>query len=399
MPKVSVIIPAYNHAVYLPDAIDSVLGQTYRDVEILVIDDGSTDDTRRVAAAYGDAIIYIYQENRGLSAARNTGIDSATGQLIGFLDADDFYDPRFLETMVSILDAEEDLAAAYCGFRFVDCAKQPAYQTGSRAVPSERLYQTLLDGNFLAVHCVLARRAMFAQLGSFDESLTACEDWDVWLRLARSATVKGIDEILVYYRMAEGSLSRDPDGMLKHRLLVLEKQLGPVTSDSAEMERRARARAYTATAFEYLQGGAEDRAVECFERAVELYPHLLGELETFYELVLWDQPKGRRGDTGSIDLRTNVARVLEILAILFAGSGLSRFERRQARGTAFLAAGLVAYNSGQISLSRHYLRRAMSAHPQLWANPRAVGTLGKSYLGPTALEQLRRMRAGLAVGG
>ena len=99
-PLVSIIIPCYNHGAYLSDAIDSVLGQTYPNLEIIVVDDGSTDETKRVAARYGDKIVYVWQHNQGLCAARNRGIDESHGTYVGLLDADDMLEKDYCEWLV-----------------------------------------------------------------------------------------------------------------------------------------------------------------------------------------------------------------------------------------------------------------------------------------------------------
>ena len=110
-PLVSIIIPNYNHARYLGDAVHSVLNQDYQNFEIIVVDDGSTDNSREVARQFGEKIHYIYQENAGLSAARNTGIRVAKGSLIGVLDADDMYEPTFISTLVAVLESNPNADA------------------------------------------------------------------------------------------------------------------------------------------------------------------------------------------------------------------------------------------------------------------------------------------------
>ena len=115
LPTVSVIIPTYNHGCFISDAIESVLAQTYRDVEIIVVDDGSTDGTEQIVAQFGNRVRYIWQENRGLSAARNTGIAHAKGRLINFLDADDWHAAEFLEQLITRLDANPTLDGIACG--------------------------------------------------------------------------------------------------------------------------------------------------------------------------------------------------------------------------------------------------------------------------------------------
>ncbi|NEP81377.1 MAG: glycosyltransferase family 2 protein, partial [Okeania sp. SIO3B3] len=119
-PRVSVIIPVYNGDRYISQAIESVLVQTYRSYEIIVIDDGSTDNTRLVLEPYIEDIRYVYQENQGVSAARNHGIDLARGELIAFLDADDFFLPDKLTGQVGVFDAQPNLGIVHSGWRRVD---------------------------------------------------------------------------------------------------------------------------------------------------------------------------------------------------------------------------------------------------------------------------------------
>lgn len=388
MPTVSIIIPAYNHAVYLPDAINSVLAQTYSDVEIIVVDDGSTDDTRRVAAGFGDAVHYVYQANRGLSAARNTGIVRASGDYIGLLDADDLYEPQFLRTLTSILDSEPSTAAAYCEFRFVDAAQRPLFQSGSTPVQSEQLFNTLLDGNFLAAHCLLVRRASYEDFGVFDESLSACEDWDMWLRLAKGTSVRGVDSILACYRLTNNSMSDDPARMLANRRAVLAKHIGPEAGNTAERDRRAYGRAYFVTALEYIQAHEEAAAVSCMRRAAELHPTLLTQVETFYELALWDQPKGARGDLQKMAPAMNASRLVAFLDAIFAMPDLPaavRLYQTQAYALAHEALGRISYGRRELADARRHWLRSAAALPKQIANPRMTALFAKSLLGERIL--------------
>src|SRR5262245_3776744 len=119
-PLATVVIPTCNHAGHVGEAIASVLRQQYRPVEIIVVDDGSSDDTARVVREFGAAVCYVRQENRGLSAARNAGIRLAAGEYVGLLDADDLYEPQFLRILVGELERNPDAMAIHCGYRFVD---------------------------------------------------------------------------------------------------------------------------------------------------------------------------------------------------------------------------------------------------------------------------------------
>ena len=157
MTLVSVVIPAYGHAHFLKQTIDSILAQTWQDYEIIVVDDGSPDDTHAVAAQYGTAIHYIPQENQGMAAARNRGIREANGDLISFLDDDDLWLPEYLATVVPHFEADADLAALHTGHQLTsDQDGQDFPSGGTWTVPSGELYETLIENGFFPPCCVAA---------------------------------------------------------------------------------------------------------------------------------------------------------------------------------------------------------------------------------------------------
>ena len=125
LPRVSVVIPAFNQARFLPAAIDSALAQTYRDREIIVVDDGSTDETPDVARRYGDALRYVRQANKGLAGARNTGIERARGEFVALLDSDDVWLPGFLEHMMAVAEAQPRAAVYFGAWRYIDASGNP----------------------------------------------------------------------------------------------------------------------------------------------------------------------------------------------------------------------------------------------------------------------------------
>lgn len=381
MTIVSVIIPTYNHAAYLPDAINSVLAQTAAGAEIVVVDDGSTDNTAGVAAAFGDAIHYHYQENRGLSAARNAGLARATGRYITVLDADDLLEPDYLATMIAALEADGDAGAAYCGFRMIDPANRPLFQRGLRGMPPGQLYETLLYGNFIVPPCVLARREVYNRAGSFDESLRACEDWDMWLRIAAGHNMIPVAACLVRYRVQPGSMSADPERMLASRLAVLEKE----RSRAGEARRRrAAGYVYRITAIEWIQAGQEERALDCMARAAGTYPPLLGELETFYELAFWDQPKGERGDTRRVDVAANAARMSAFLERFFNhGETTAEIQayRSLSRALTWEALGMISYGRREMASARRYFASAIAASPRKLADRKFASLMVKSLIG------------------
>jgi glycosyltransferase involved in cell wall biosynthesis len=203
LPKVSVIIPAYNYARFLPGAIQSVLDQTFRDFELIVVDDGSTDDTADVVSPYArrHGVIYIRQENRGLSAARNTGIRHAGGELVAFLDPDDLWLPEKLQRQVALMDANADVGLSYCMVDFIDGEGQRLPEL-SWPHPEGATYKDLLYLNWVtgSGSSVMVRRSVFDGAGLFDESLRGLEDMDMWLRILRHHKSGHVDEVLARIR-------------------------------------------------------------------------------------------------------------------------------------------------------------------------------------------------------
>lgn len=203
MPKVSVIIPTYNRSDLLKLAISSVLSQSYTDYEIIVVDDGSTDNTRKVVESFNaEAIRYVYQNNMGRSAARNAGISSAKGQYIAFLDSDDIFLPSKLELQVKCLDSNPLCGLVYSYASNVDeNGNSLAYHYDgdlSGSVYPDMLY---IRNNFITTPTVMVRANILSETGGFDESMHMCEDLDLWRRIARNHQVMQIRQSLAQVRI------------------------------------------------------------------------------------------------------------------------------------------------------------------------------------------------------
>jgi glycosyltransferase involved in cell wall biosynthesis/peptidoglycan/xylan/chitin deacetylase (PgdA/CDA1 family) len=209
-PEVSIIIPAYNAAATLERAVASLQKQSFADWEAVVVNDGSTDDTRAVAdaiAAREPRVRVLHQENRGASAARNTGLRAARGRWIGFLDSDDWFAPTFLAALLDLRTASPDAGVLYCDFALVDA--DGAVQEEQRVPDMSDPFSVLGRSCSLSVHCALTRADIMARAGEFDEDLAINEDWDLWQRIARTGTpFRGVKEILAFYYTRPSSLSR-----------------------------------------------------------------------------------------------------------------------------------------------------------------------------------------------
>lgn len=215
-PRVSVVIPTYNMAAFLPEAIESVLRQAFQDFEVIVVDDGSTDNTREVVAQFASQIKYIRQENAGPSAAYNRGDDVARGEYLLHLDADDVLMEGALEKAVSVMDSAPEAGFCYGQVRDMDkdgkelkLARQWPERSGLRK--ARQVMLELLDLNFILPSAALFRRACFHEVGRFDNSLGYGEDTELFARLAKRYPVAYIAEPLAWRRKHRGAITANPD--------------------------------------------------------------------------------------------------------------------------------------------------------------------------------------------
>lgn len=221
-PTVSVIIPCFKHAQYLKQAVESVHAQTYPNVETVVIDDGSPDNTAEVAAQFGDRITYHRQQNAGLSAARNKGIALARGEYLVFLDADDWLQPFAIsQAMERLRDPEFDVACT--GWIDVDPQGQPLAEMNPAALAPDP-FHVLLEKNIAPCHAFVVRKQAVEAAGGFDVELKSHEDWDLWLRLAAAGCRFAMDPSKgAVYRRAADSMSGNAARMIETSLAVLQK--------------------------------------------------------------------------------------------------------------------------------------------------------------------------------
>ena len=295
---VSCVIPAHNAARHVADAIASVLEQTHAPAEVIVVDDGSTDATPEVLARFGAPVRVIGQPNRGAAAARNTGVEAASGEWVALLDADDWWLPHKTERMLGALADQPDVALAWSGRWIHDDA------TGRRRkAPLSRAsgnpYHDLLAQNIIPTSSVLVRRTLWAQAGGMDPDLAVCHDWDLWLRMARDHRFVCVPERLCVYRLHSGGISqRGLDRMREEERNVLERAL----SAEGDLPERVRRRAWAGHDY---RCGMDAYAAGDFAAARRLFRSALGRawhsgaarryLETWLAPGLWRRARSPRG--------------------------------------------------------------------------------------------------------
>lgn len=217
-PLVSVIIPTYNRADLVVEAVRSVLNQTYGRMETIVVDDGSTDNTGEILSEYKHKIRYIYQERSERSKARNEGVRHAGGDYIAFLDSDDLWLPTKVEEQVQILYEQRAVGVVYTGVQYIDLNGHPDDRKLCWDAPVRgALYEDLMTHNVImgSLSGIMVRRECLDRVGLFDESMNICEDLDLYRRIARYYSFHKIDLPLVKIRIHGDNTQRDPITMAK----------------------------------------------------------------------------------------------------------------------------------------------------------------------------------------
>lgn len=272
-PIVSVVIPTFNRAGTLRRAVDSVLGQTFTDFELIVVDDGSTDDTPGVIDALGDPRVrYIRHDRRsGANAARNTGIRASRGDYVAFLDSDDTWAPGKLEAQLRLFRENprgfDRLGVVLTGEETIDSV------TGRRigvTWPAHRgdVYDRFFSGELGGNRTLMVRRECFDHVGTFDEALPASQLWDMMVRIARHYRFDYVPEILAAYYVHDGPHIRVPDNIERARVMLLEKYGREVPH-----WRAYHARGHRTIGVHRLQRGDARGARHHFVRSLLAMPH------------------------------------------------------------------------------------------------------------------------------
>jgi glycosyltransferase involved in cell wall biosynthesis len=269
VPTVTVVIPTYNRKALLIEALESVWAQTFRDHEVLVVDDGSTDETERALARFKDRVRYLYKANGGVSSARNLAIREAHGSLIAFLDSDDLWESNFLQVTTAYLAQHADIAMVSTGWR--------THPGGHRWPPIKapllhgRLLSHLMQTRMVRTSAVVARRQALLDVGLFDENLEVAEDLDMWLKIAARYPTAFLNVHLSWGRRHDERLSKNRLVHLQRQLQVLTAHYNPAVGAKKGFDRR-RAELHIEMGESHLKSKNFAAAKACFKTAVNLNP-------------------------------------------------------------------------------------------------------------------------------
>lgn len=289
MPRVSIITPAYNMARFLPAAIDSALSQDYEDKEIVVLDDGSQDDTAAVVRAYGDKVRYHWQPNEGVANSYNRLMRLAQGEYVHVLDADDVLMPGTISANVAMLDKYPSAAMVYGDAVVVDehgkpygRRTAPAWIGKTELVPSRKMFKELLKGCHITNSTVMVRRGLFDEIGPYEQESVPGEDWDMWLRTSVNHDVAHVPRPLAYYRTHSGSLTSGYTIEMVHgsHLHTLDKIFGAPNFKYADLRGYAYACLHRTVAVVAARGRHRSEFARNFATAVRHSPSVLRDRET-----------------------------------------------------------------------------------------------------------------------
>ena len=380
-PQVSIVIPSFNYGRFIEQALRSALAQTFRDFEVIVVDDGSTDDTMQRVRTFGPSVHYVHQANSGAAAARNAGILRSRGEFIAFLDADDIWLPTKLTRQVHVLRSA-DASVAYTWWSFIDKDGAPLPQVKAPTFAGDVLSE-LLRGCFVTFSMLMVRRSCFDRIGLIDSRLPIAEDWDLLLRLATGGyRFAYVPEVLVKNRLHGASLSADQATKSECEHVVLTRALEHLP-DSPEL-RPARKEALrvllVSSAVENFKAGNEKRAIELLTELAEHQPDCFDRPSLYLGMAYKFAPYGLREtdamashlDAIETALRRLVGRLFESREL----PGAVARRRRTAWSSLMLALAVLNGRSRRRLRSASFVGRAFLSHP---TNP-----------GAAALERVRQ---------
>ncbi|CAN5312646.1 hypothetical protein BH10ACI1_BH10ACI1_07030 [soil metagenome] len=276
---VSVIIPTYNYGRFISEAIESVLAQTYPIAEIIIVDDGSSDETEEIVKKFGKKVLYLQQKNAGVCAARNNGVANSSGDIIAFLDADDIWFPEKIEKQITKFSEDTKIGLVHCGMREFNSETGKIIHLHTDGEEGWVADELLLFEKGVIVGCggtiVISRKA-FDKIGGFDTNLIVGEDWDFCYRIARKFKVGFVREVLVNYRNHGINAHLNVEEMERSTLIAWKKAFATDDEKILLLRRKAFGNLHKILAGSYLHNGQYLGFVRNLFKSLWFRPSFLG---------------------------------------------------------------------------------------------------------------------------
>jgi hypothetical protein len=396
MTQVTAIIAVHNGADFIAEAVESALVQTLAGVEVIAIDDGSTDDTPAILERFRPRITVLTHENRGLAAARNGALPHVHSPYVAFLDHDDLWEPPFLERCVGQLaTADAGVAGAVTGWTLID--------REGRELPGTRRHvrgpidlTTLVVGTGFAPGQTVLRSEALTAAGGFDATLQGTLDWDLWLRLARAGwSFVTIADCLWRYRRHETNMSGRVGTMRDDGLRTLGKLFADATlpQEIRALQPRALGTVWLHASQQMYAVGDDIEGGRNLAAAAAICPELLGDDETYWAMLCAEQPEGYEASGLYLDLGRAEQRLLGALAACRSAGTLDDLSYRTGLGRGYRALAALAYAQRRMGDVRRYTARALRGDPSLYLDPRTIAPALKSFAGGRVIAAISRWRA------
>lgn len=273
-PLVSVIIPNYNYANYVREAIDSVLDQTYENVEIIVVDDGSKDGSKEILESYGNKIKAVFQENAGVSKARNNGVEQSKGEYLAFLDADDIWLPEKIEKQVELFEKDKSLGLVHVGVEDID-KNGDVIETILNGLSGSVSHEFLLFERAVVLgggSGMMIPRKVFDNIGGFDLELLTSADWDICYHICRRYEIGFVPKVLLRYRIHGSNMHGNITRMEREMLYAYEKAFKDEAEDVQNLKRKAYGNLHQVLAGSYYRAGQYSDFVRHTLKSIYLKP-------------------------------------------------------------------------------------------------------------------------------
>ncbi|SRR5579871_1612199 len=368
-PLISVIVPTHNYGRFIGDALQSACAQTYANTELIVVDDGSTDDTKARLAPFETRVQYIYQPNRGPAAARNTGIQAARGAYLAFLDADDVWLPHKLERQLDALGHSVAVGGAYCWCGFMDERGQTLPQI-IRSAHDGPVLEALLLGHFFYFDTSLVRRECFDRAGLMDATLKNFEDWDMALRIAQAGhEFVAVPEVLVRKRVHAYSITHNRMRLTHYERRVLDRAVKslPPAKKWQDITTAAYRRYFIGNAIMHFRDQNWREGLALLGAGASLQPQVLTYPGLYLRLLEGLLPWGYQSPEAAIGQLNSVApRAMQLVRQFLSSPDQPpaiRRRRRLAWSSCMLAFAIAHARARHWSKATGFLAKAVAAQP------------------------------------